>query len=90
MVMALNQEVNIVFNVINKDIWETLTNKKPSPHEEIVHCIKSDIRNMPGSIRLGDYKLIGDELYNIKEDPYEKDNIANNYPDKINKNTINK
>lgn len=48
-------------------------------------------RTRPGSsIRLGDWKLLyyyedqGIELFNLKDDPGEKNNVANKYPEKMN------
>jgi arylsulfatase A-like enzyme len=70
-----------------RDIWPTLTQGKPSPRKEIAHGLKV--------IRMGDWKYIaGDakyyrwsadeaQLYNIKEDPYEKNNLIDKYPEKV-------
>jgi arylsulfatase A-like enzyme len=67
------------------DAWPTIAEGKPSPHEEIVHGL--DV------IRRGDWKYIDARaeyyewkakeafLFNIKEDPYEKQNLAQQYPE---------
>ena len=68
---------------------------RPSPHEEILHNVTA----ATGAIRRGDWKLLyngsigannGDpidekvfELFNISEDPYEKNNLADKYPQKF-------
>ena len=69
------------------DAWETIAEGAESPREEVVHSL--DV------IRVGDWKLIeaGAEyynwasktlrLYNIKEDPYEKTNLADSEAEKI-------
>lgn len=63
-----------------KDAWETIALHGPSPRNEIVHSLEV--------IRNGDWKLIEKgasyyqweeqplQLYNIREDPYEKQNRA--------------
>jgi len=70
-----------------KDAWPTIAEGKSTPHEEIVYGL--------GAIRRGDWKLIeGDveyygwkaevtQLYNIREDPYEKNNLVEKFPDKV-------
>ncbi len=50
----------------------------PSPRKEIVFEVDKSVR-LP-AMRQGDYKLIGEELYNIKEDPEEKRDIAAENP----------
>lgn len=68
------------------DAWKSITKNKSLSRKEIIHCLPLDLggkRNIPGAIRIGDFKLIGDELYNIKKDPYEETNIAANNPEKI-------
>jgi arylsulfatase A-like enzyme len=74
------------------DIWPTLTQGKPSPHEAIL------LNTSPasGAVRVGDWKLIAKtglaedpdqpqpkkngkestELFNLKTDPYETTNLA--------------
>lgn len=79
------------------DIWPTLTEGKPSPHEVIL------INATPGggAIRSGDWKLIvkngsddpdggpatkekeSVELFNLKDDPYEKENLADRNAEQV-------
>jgi arylsulfatase A-like enzyme len=77
--------------VDGRDIWPTLTEGKPSPHDSIL------LNTTPntGAIRAGDWKIIVSvgvdnidggatkvhdkemiELFNLKDDPYEKTNLA--------------
>ncbi|CAN5120031.1 arylsulfatase [soil metagenome] len=80
-----------------KDIWPTLTEGKPTPHEAIL------INTAPsgGAVRAGDWKLVvktgvteeteepaakamkSTELFNLKADPYEKTNLAEKNPEKL-------
>jgi arylsulfatase A-like enzyme len=83
-----------------RDIWPTLTEGKPSPHDAIL------LNTTPntGAIRAGDWKLVvrtgtddpdgnppkkkkdvkaGTELFNLKDDPFEKTNLAEKHPDKL-------
>jgi len=72
-----------------KDIWPTILQGKPSPHDEILHNI--DPRG--GAIRRGDWKLVqyykrpgnktSTELFNIARDPSEKVNLADKHPEKV-------
>ncbi|MHC4239793.1 MAG: arylsulfatase, partial [Planctomycetota bacterium] len=78
-----------------KDAWPTITDGKPSPHEEILHNVTA----AAGAIRRGHWKLVYNgsiganntgsvdkkvfELFNIAEDPYEKNNLADKYPQKF-------
>ncbi len=78
-----------------KDAWPTITEGKPSPHEEIL----LNVTAATGAIRRGDWKLLYNgnigannagpvdkkvfELFNISEDPYEKNNLADKYPQKF-------
>lgn len=74
------------------DVWPTLTEGKPSPHIEILHNLEPD----RGAIRRGDWKLVVTkpskrhqiqvelvELFNIANDALEKNNLAAEYPDKV-------
>ena len=78
-----------------KDAWATITAGKSSPHKEILHNVTS----VTGAIRQGDWKLVYNgnigannpgpvdkkvfELFNIAEDPYERNNLAEKYPQKF-------
>ena len=50
-----------------------------SQREEIIFEVSNSVR--PPALRLGDYKLIGEELYNIIEDPKEQVDLATVSPD---------
>jgi len=75
------------FPLDGKDAWPTIAEGKPTPHEEIVYGL--------GAIRRGDWKLIEADveyygwkaevthLYNIRQDPYEQNNLAEDLPDKV-------
>jgi arylsulfatase A-like enzyme len=81
------------------DIWPTLTQGKPSPHDAIL------LNTTPntGAVRAGDWKLVvrtgaddpdgnppkkkdakeSVELFNLKDDPFEKTNLAAKEPAKL-------
>ncbi|MEO0475313.1 MAG: sulfatase-like hydrolase/transferase [Planctomycetota bacterium] len=61
------------------DMTDTIFAGKPSPRDEIIFDVAGCVR-LP-TIRKGDLKLMGEELYNIKEDPYEKKDLAKAYPE---------
>jgi arylsulfatase A-like enzyme len=56
----------------------TLFENKKSPRDEIIIEVSGSVR-FP-TIRKGDYKLMGKELYNIIKDPSEKNDIAAAHP----------
>jgi arylsulfatase A-like enzyme len=67
-----------------KDVWTTLARGAPSPHSEYLIQIEA----IRGAIRKGDWKLIRmatfpgkTELYNLKTDPGEKQNVADRHPE---------
>ncbi|MDH3246445.1 MAG: sulfatase-like hydrolase/transferase [Saprospiraceae bacterium] len=60
------------------DILRVIVNEDASPRNSIIYEVEGSVR--PPAMRHGDYKLIGDELYNIAEDPYEQENLASAYP----------
>ncbi|WP_437223326.1 arylsulfatase B [Planctomicrobium sp. SH661] len=77
-----------------KDVWPTITQGAPSPHEEIILNIGPN----GGAIRVGDWKLVkssgnkprdgearqpGFELFNLREDSGEKNDLAENQPSKL-------
>ncbi|MCP4609637.1 MAG: sulfatase-like hydrolase/transferase [Planctomycetes bacterium] len=78
-----------------KNAWPTIIDGKPSPHKEILHNVTA----AAGAIRRGNWKLVYNgsiganntssvdekvfELFNIAEDPYEKNNLADKYPQKL-------
>jgi arylsulfatase A-like enzyme len=84
--------------VDGKDLWPTLTQGKPSPHEAIL------LNTTPagGAIRMGDWKLVlktgteafdggpakkdakaSVELFHLKDDPGEKVNLAEREPARV-------
>ena len=65
------------------DMTSMLFEDAPSPRQEIIFDVSGSVR-LP-TIRQGDYKLMGDMLFNIKDDPAEKNNIAEANPDVVGK-----
>ncbi len=65
------------------DMSEMLVEGKDSPRTEIIYDVKGSVR-LP-TIRSGQYKLMGDALYDIVGDPSEKNDIAGAHPDIVKK-----
>lgn len=68
------------------NLVDTIVDGKPSPRTEFFY----NVEPFRGGIRQGDWKLIwrtpipsSVDLYNIAEDPYEKNNVAAAHPDKV-------
>src|SRR4029079_10963753 len=68
------------------DIWPAVSAGEPSPRTEVVYHVEP----FRAGIRQGDWKLIwrtllpaGVELYNIAQDPSEKNNLAAQNPDQV-------
>lgn len=75
-----------------KDAWPTITRKKSSPHDFIL----LDSTPFRGAIRMGDWKLVHNgeataiaitstgtetwELFDLKNDPYEKTDLKDKHP----------
>lgn len=68
-----------------RDAWPTIAHGQPTPHREIVLSVPGfeGSETGPPAIRSGDYKLVGDELYNIAADPSETTNVAAQQPAKV-------
>jgi len=68
------------------DVWPAISEGKPSPRREVVY----NIEPFRGGLRQGDWKLVwrtplpsAVELFNIAQDPEEKENLAAKYPQKV-------
>src|SRR5262245_28624067 len=68
------------------NVWDTIAEGKPSPRSEVVY----NVEPFRGAVRQGDWKLIwrtliptSVDLYNLVEDPYEKNNVAAAHADKV-------
>ena len=60
------------------DMTSMLFEGKPSPRNEIIYDVAGSVR-VP-TIRVGDFKLMGDALYNVAVDPSEQSNVASQHP----------
>lgn len=65
------------------DMRAMLFEGEESPRDEVVYDVVGSVR-LP-TIRKGDHKLMGNMLFNIKEDPYETKDIAAEHPDLVEK-----
>jgi arylsulfatase A-like enzyme len=68
------------------NVWPALSEDKPSPRSEVIY----NVEPFRAGVREGDWKLIwrtplpsAAELYNIRQDPYEKNNLAAQNPEKV-------
>ena len=66
-----------------RDMTWMLFENKPSPRNEIVFEVTGSVR-LP-TVRSGDYKLMGDMLFDVKADPSEQKDIAADNPDIVKK-----
>ncbi len=67
-----------------KDIWPTLAQGEPSPHEDVLINVEA----FRGAIRKGNWKLVKiallpgkTELFDLSKDPGEEHNVADQNPD---------
>lgn len=60
------------------DMSAVLLENKPSPRKEIVIEVSGSVR-LP-TLRQGDFKLVGKELYHLTDDPGEKSDVAAQHP----------
>ena len=63
------------------DMTSMLFDGAQSSRMEIVYDVAGSVR-LP-TIRSGDYKLMGDALYNIRQDPYEQSDVASKHPELV-------
>ena len=68
------------------NVWATIADSSPSPRAEIVY----NVEPFRGAVRQGDWKLVwrtllpsSVELFNLAQDPSEKNNVAAQHPDKV-------
>ena len=61
------------------DMTGTLFGVEPSKRSEIVFEVDGSVR-LP-TIRSGDWKLMGDMLFNVRRDPYEKHEVSKDHPE---------
>jgi arylsulfatase A-like enzyme len=67
-----------------KDIWPTLADRQPSPHEDIL----INVEPIRGAVRRGKWKLVKmatlpgkTELFDLSQDPAEERNLAKDQPE---------
>ena len=70
-------------NIDGINMIDMLFNGNDSPRDEIIFEVSGSVR-LP-TIRKGDFKLMGDMLFNVKKDPSEKNNIAKERPKMVKK-----
>ena len=68
------------------DAWKTISEGAPSPRTEVVY----DVEPFRAALRQGDWKLVWQatlpskaELFNLKDDPSEKNDLAGANPQKV-------
>jgi arylsulfatase A-like enzyme len=68
------------------NVWSVISEGASSPRTEVIY----NIEPFRGAVRNGDWKLVwrtplpaAVELYNLKEDPSEKNNVAAQHPETV-------
>jgi arylsulfatase A-like enzyme len=68
------------------NVWDSIAKGKPSPRTEVIY----NVEPFRGAIRQGDWKLVwrtllpsNVELFELAQDPSEKNNVAAQHPDKV-------
>jgi arylsulfatase A-like enzyme len=63
------------------DMWNVIAHGTPSPRNEVVHSLPGEhVETGEKSIREGQWKLVGKELYDLSADPAETMNLAAKQP----------
>ncbi|WP_442510284.1 arylsulfatase B [Novipirellula sp. SH528] len=63
------------------DMTETIVHGEASPRDEIIFEVSGSVR-LP-TIRSGDFKLMGEMLFNVANDPSETTDVAEQHPDVV-------
>jgi len=63
------------------DVWDVITRGAPSARTEVVYSLQDGFGDTgAAAIRMGEYKMVGNELFNIEKDPYETTDLTNSHP----------
>jgi arylsulfatase A-like enzyme len=75
--------INQTLPLDGMDMWDVFTGGKPSPRTEVVHNLPNGGTGEMGqmSICQGDWKLVGNELYDLSNDPGERTDLARKHPE---------
>lgn len=67
------------------DLWPMIAHGADSPRNEVILSVPGheDAETGQPAIRQGDFKLVGDELFDLRRDPYEQHDIAAAHPDVV-------
>jgi arylsulfatase A-like enzyme len=81
---AAGVEVHQELPLDGMDLWPVVrgTQEIRSPRGEVVLSLPGeDVETGPMAIRVGDWKLVGESLFNITQDPAEEHDLAAKHPD---------